>query len=831
MRLKTALLGGLALASPLAPIAFAQEPSSPAPARTDSTQLEEIVVTARRVEERLQDVPLSVKAFSGDNLQKSNINSIDQLANLTPGLQYSPDFGRVSERPVIRGISALRPEAPQPVSVFRDGVYIRDGVLGLLLDDAQRVEVVKGPQSALYGRSTYAGAINYASVKPGNDWTGRITLMSADHDTREIFGAVTVPLIDDVLSVRLGGKYYTYGGEYTNVATGNKIGQEESSQVQATVLFKPTQNLELIGFVSRREDDDGHFAVTVRTVPTLSPTGAFISQNGSSNVPNGGLCNGQRLNILGGFNAVTRAFNPADAATLNNGWPCGPASAPANGLVRRNETDFQGWIDPRTGKDYGDAGGLYRITESRSLTANLDVLNGHTVSYIGAITQQWTILGQDQSYSGVRFAPTRTPWSTINDDKLQYFTHELKLSSPQDQTLTWLVGASTYNERTSGLASNVVRFDPLLTLAQNNSVPFSQLQRDPTRAVATTEIESRAYFGRVQFTGIPRVKLSAETRYFEDDVTVGGTVVGTAVASVGGFTAGQPVFFRCPGTTTPGCTVTFDGWAPRFTADFKLTDDAMLYAQWAKGFKAGGFNTSPGLSAPEIPFEGEEITAYEAGIKSEWFDRRLRANLAVFKNDVSGLQLSNLAVITSPTTGLTSTVTVINNVGEAETQGAEIELSARLLSWLTVSGNYAYTEAEAIKGTETNNGQAFGGNLSVAGKTLPRSPRDSAAVSIDVDYPIGAGDYRLFGRVDYTYQSRRFAEIQNLIWAAPVTRINLNAGVETERLRLGVFVRNATDELASLNGFRYLDPNTFRRTAADFLPRGRQVGATISAKF
>jgi iron complex outermembrane recepter protein len=152
-------------------------------ANTSNAKAEEdvqtIVVTARRVDERLIDVPLTIRAMTDREIKERGINSLSDLAQFTPGLSYSPDLGRVSERPVLRGVSALRPEAPQPVSVFIDGLYMRDGVLGVLLDDAQRVEVIKGPQSALYGRSTYMGAINYITVKPGNDFKGRVRARSS----------------------------------------------------------------------------------------------------------------------------------------------------------------------------------------------------------------------------------------------------------------------------------------------------------------------------------------------------------------------------------------------------------------------------------------------------------------------------------------------------------------------------------------------------------------------------------------------------------------------------------------------------------------------------
>jgi iron complex outermembrane recepter protein len=257
-----------------------------------------------------------------------------------------------------------------------------------------------------------------------------------------------------------------------------------------------------------------------------------------------------------------------------------------------------------------------------------------------------------------------------------------------------------------------------------------------------------------------------------------------------------------------------------------------LYAQIAKGDKSGGFNATPGLSANLLTFNGERIWAYEVGIKSDWMDNRLRVNIAAFWNDINGLQLSNIAPYVNPVTGSPVTTTVINNVGKARTKGIEAEVIARVSDPVTISANYAFTDAKALVGTETTNGTVFGGNRSVAGFSLPRSPRHSATGAINFEKPLFADqDLKLIGRADFTYQSRRYAEIQNLIWADPVTKVNVSIGVQNDRFKATLWVKNLFENNNSLNGFRYLDPNTFRRTAVDFLPRLRQAGATFNYNF
>ena len=167
-------------------------------------------------------------------------------------------------------------------------------------------------------------------------------------------------------------------------------------------------------------------------------------------------------------------------------------------------------------------------------------------------------------------------------------------------------------------------------------------------------------------------------------------------------------------------------------------------------------------------------------------------------------------------------------MGKARTRGLETDVVVKAATWLTFSGNYAYTDAKAREGTETTNGTAFGGNRSVAGFTLPRTPAHSFAASVAVDFPMGTNGLYFFARTDVAYQSRRYAEIQNLIWADAFTRVNANLGVRGGAWRVTAFVKNAGNDDTSLNGFRYLDPATFRRTAVDFLPRLRQYGLTVA---
>ena len=794
--LTSAILAALpALAQTAAPeaapaAANQAEAAKPADDAATSTvqELGRIVVTARRIGERLQDVPLSIMAMTGRDLEDRNVKSIADLSLLTPGLSYSPDFGRTGERPVVRGISVTRNDAPQPVSIFIDGVYVRDGALSLGLDDAQRVEVIKGPQSALYGRSTYAGAINYVTTRPGDKLTGKVSATIASDGERAVFGALTVPIKEELLSMRVRLKHSEFGGQYTNPLDGSKLGKERSDSAGVQFFLRPSSDFDATLAVDTARDRDGQFAITSRPIP-IQAGGVVTNQNGSTNAANGTVCNGHLLQLVGTDPAtgLPSASVPASASTKANGYPCGSMSYDGTSFARATGP-LSNYTDPKTGINYGDVNGLKRDIDRAALTMNWYIGDGYTLTSQTAATRQRANTGYDQSYNGTPLA-FGSSWLTYDRDALDYKSQEIRLSSPTDQDLSWMVGAFYYDEDFKGQTSTVVS-GTLTTLA-------------PLTDKLSTSIRNFAPFGRLQYQFNPDTRLSVEGRYSSERVKVSGVVSGER---------------------------TFSDFAPRVILDYKPTANMMVYGQVARGSKSGGFNTTIGIDPKDFSYNGEKITAIEFGSKSRMLGGRLLFNAALFQNNISGLQLSNVVLYTT-SSGAQQINTVVNNVGKARTRGMELELMYQATPWLMLSGNYAYTDAKAISGTDVTHGQNFGGNRDVAGFTLPRSPKQSAAVSAAVDLPIDGTGLRFTSRIDASYQSRRYADLQNLIWADAFTRINLSAGVRGANWRLTGFVRNATDDNTPMNAFRYIDAATFRRTAADFLPRLRQYGVSLAYDF
>ena len=185
-------------------------------AADDGIALQEVLVTARKREESLQDVPLAVTALTAETLQNRQVQSIDDVAKFAPGLVFSKSFGRSTERPVVRGLASVlagtNATVETGVAYFLDGVYYPGDIQSLDMNDVERVEVIRGPQSALYGRNTYAGAINFITRRPGDRLAGGFT-GNFDQDETQVSARASGPLFSDALSGNISARYYKFDGQ------------------------------------------------------------------------------------------------------------------------------------------------------------------------------------------------------------------------------------------------------------------------------------------------------------------------------------------------------------------------------------------------------------------------------------------------------------------------------------------------------------------------------------------------------------------------------------------------------------------------------------------
>ena len=456
-----------AVAMALAPPVWAQ-----APATDSEPRLSEIVVTARMRAESLQDVPLTITALTAQKIQSAGISNIQELTAFTPGFHFDNTGSRQGSSIRIRGldINTANPTR-QNASFFIDGVYYPGTVQSINFADLERVEVIKGPQSALFGRQTFGGAVNFITKDPSPRLTGTANATVAEDGYREVTGGVSIPVVADKLFVRLSGRSYDFDGVFRNSVDGAKLGRQESRSYSATVIARPADWLELKVRYIGSEDDDGQAAVAQLGINDLNCTP-----------------------VAGKAKFFCGEIPPVPRFALNT-----VAAPNALGI---SEFGFRRNAD------------LY----TASATANFSGFT-LTASY-GGYRDKNVDVG-DLDLTGIPRFGTAT-FQRFKDD-----SGEIRLVSPGDKRLRFVVGAYVYDGRfestgfTSGsfsvLGGNLALFpatgSPDVAEASNRAV-FGSVSFDLPRDV-TASLELRAQEDEVSNTGgtgAARRTLSGKTR-------------------------------------------------------------------------------------------------------------------------------------------------------------------------------------------------------------------------------------------------------------------------------------------------------------------------------
>lgn len=236
----------------------------PKTAAEPKAELQEVIVSARKRNERLQDVPLTITAVTSDDLTAAGITNVSDLSNVTPGFHYEKEGSRQISQPRIRGmeINTANPTR-QNASFFIDGVYMPGSIQSLDLGEFERVEVVKGPQSALFGRQTFGGAVNFVSKEPRNDLEADVSTTLGSYGLRELSGSLAGALIDDKLYGRVHINSHNYGGKFNNSVDGARLGKEDSLSGSGVLTWTPADVLRFDLRYMRQEDKDGPMPIVM----------------------------------------------------------------------------------------------------------------------------------------------------------------------------------------------------------------------------------------------------------------------------------------------------------------------------------------------------------------------------------------------------------------------------------------------------------------------------------------------------------------------------------------------------------------------------------------
>ena len=823
MKFKLAVFGALALGVIVAP----------RPVIAQEGALEEIIVTARKREESVQDIPIAVSAFTANDIRELGILSVDDIALYTPGFSFQSGFGRNPglDRPAVRGQTTILNGIAnaKAVSTFVDGVYVGGLVSSVDLANIERVEIIKGPQSAQYGRGTYAGAINYVTRRPTDEFAGEVSLGAAEHESYDLSAWASGPLVADRAWFRVSAGYRQYGGEHINTVTDEEVGDQETMNLAAKLFLTPSENFEATLALAYQETDDGHPALALQGRDHNnccfrgSPSGSldisgvtgprareYYIGEARRNLPVALLT--EELDSVGGAGYRMERFSASLTMhyDLNNDWRL---SSLTGNISDETESFLDGTYG---GYDFGSA-----------------LINGYpsflrpTFKRVFCPPPAFGLCGNFQRMIG---------------GEQTDFSQELRLSSSADRPLRATVGLYYYKGKKhelmdSKVVPKVAEELGIAGLVGGTVLPNSTFDND--------DVTNTAVFGGLEWDINDQWAATLEARWAQDDITV--RIYNTSDIN----------------TLDSEHSEKFDSVNPRVTLSYRPDDNTNLYLNISKGSKPGDFNSEVPTGPDGQPDESfravEEEVAwnYEVGYKGRLMDGRMALNVAAYRTEVTDQQFTTVIETASG-----SSTSLIDNVGETEISGLEVEVEALLADSLTVNAGYAWTNAEIAKWINSDEADLRGANGSlhdlhrlgsVAGKQVPRIPEHSASLVVRHEGPEMASGFSWFLVGDVVYEGSRFSQVHNLIETGAMTRVGLRLGARRDTLEVVLWARNLFDDDAPLDILRYIDrrsgglpnparipgnvagelgnPSSTPRGFTVSLPRGRQIGVTLTYGF
>lgn len=785
--LRAAALCGASLAAAIS-ISSAQAQNAPTPAATPTTVqpgggIEEIVVTAQKRSENLQRVPIAITAFTSETLQRKGITDIAQLGKFAPGVEIvgtSPFSGSSQVLSAyIRGIGQndFAFNLDPGVGVYVDGVYFARTV-GAVVDllDLDHVEILKGPQGTLFGRNAIGGAISVVTRDPGKDFSGKAEFTYGDFNRVDINATVDVPLIEDKLYGQLSFSsktkdgffhYLTFPGTYQtdqgrflrpDSTTYAEAGGNNDQNIRAKLKWNATSDITVRLTADYSHDNDQATPSQLITVqPGLKDVyNACITTPAAvlATTPLAGICNSPRglplplrdvpahpiLPPLGGANIS----NPADPYLPfdNRLVPTqrDTAYSQGAGYSKIYTWGVEGVIDARLKPNLS----LKSITAYRNLDSRFALDVPGTPMPIG-----------DHAF-------TETQWQ---------FSQELQaIGSFLDNRLKSVVGVYYFHEQ-GNLTDNVDFAGGLLQIYGPNRF----------------KTDSYAAFTQQEFHITDKLGVVGGIRYTRDEKYFRG---GQRDLNSLAFKLGYPLALH-PDPNDPTLyfpqsdnSLKFNNVSFKAGVNYQLMPQTLTYFTFSQGYKAGGWTTratTPILTVPS--FKPEKANTYEIGAKSQLFDRKVQANVALFYTDYTDLQVTVQQGV--------SPVTL--NAAQAQIKGAEADLVFALTHRLTVSSTLAYIDA---KYTQKDAGTTLGNQF-------VNTPKFATSLNIDYEYPLAAGATVVF-HGDYAHRSSIARDGENtpqLI--TPITDVVgalLSYHPPSDRWHVDAGVTNLTNERYFVSG-------------------------------
>ena len=820
-------------------------------------EVTEIIVTVRQRAESIQDVPGAVTAFSAAQIEASGIQRAEDFIHQTPGVSIV-NTAEVGDTQVnIRGINGTR-DAETNYALIIDGVLMTNpAALNREYANLQQIEILKGPQGALYGRNAAAGAIVITTAKPGAEWGGSVKASVAQDQSRTLSALVGGPIADS-FGLSVSGDFRDSDGYYRNsyVATTQPDGNAsvvdnfKSWDVAARAVWQPSDNLTLDGKVRVGEVDAGSISFnSVFHIPSLVnflETAFFyapeVAAFGNENV------NGHNFQ----FDNNIIPFNNQNSveASVKVDYDLGWADLTAWGLYSDIENDLGAdgtsgafgffWGDQQC-IDTTDEFGFYPVAPPQLIVpagAFGPGSGGPAGSLFGAYT------------------PTACDGTQYQVRNQKDYSFEVRLASKGDQPLRWLGGLYYLNiDREVGVNTGIDRgFGIIPTL-------FTTDVRNPTEQLAHDQFGTDVYavFGQLAYDVTDTIEASLAVRYDREERTVDNLVpvsattqyINTCNPAAPPGTGGAPINTGlCATGSIAAKSENFDAFEPKVSLTWDATDSVTFYGTAGVGFKSGGFNNQGSAATIDLfinepllgaggPFEGEfspvniddsyreeTSTSYEAGVKTQWLDNRLRVEAAAYHVDVDDMQFFEFVV------GGFGLLRVVSNIDTVKIDGFEISTNLAATDWLSLYAGANFNNTEIKKNAARPD---------TVGNNSPYTPDYTWSAGAQVQYPLSA-DFDFVGSVDvsgvgdtwfHVVQAQDRPTIFSLAFPLDAANysvakrdayslVNLRAGFSTDSLSVVAFIKNALDESyleevipAPEFGGSFIHPGTERRVGVE----------------
>ena len=685
----------------------------------DTITLEEVIITAQRRSTDLQTTASAVSAYSGSDLSDRSITNIETLGQFNPSMDVALYQGEAQV--YIRGIgySGIIGGTDSSTAMHINGVYMsRSSAAAPGFFDIDRIEVVRGPQGTLYGRNATSGSVNIITKGPSETFSAEGFVSVGNYEANKTFAAISGPIGDSGVLARLAVQKENHSG-YTTLARpvsdplglGQATGEAESKDditARLSLEMNPNEDVK------------------------ISLVGDYYEADDSQSV-------WLYLNRGTGTNPFMQ-----DYLATNGGSLPSPKSRNIGSDIEHINKPIIWGVTGRVDWDLGE----YGLT-SISAYKKTNPLNRNDLDTTAAF-------GVDQ----------------LREEDHRQFSQEFQLSSPEGETLEWILGLYYFQEENDVRNEYFIPFvDEQFGLPSDDGCCLLKLN-------GTAETESFAVFGEATYQLSETLELVLGGRYGSE--------------KRGGENA---VVFRnfLPGVLDNVATFrdeTFSSFTPKIGFNYTMNEDIFFYTSASKGFKSGGFNIG---SYQNTPFDPEEIWAYEFGVKADLLDNRLRLNSALFFYDYTDLQIQDVE----------SNNTIVRNAATAEIKGLELEGTALITENFKMDFGFTYLDAKFKKATLLDPKHQSLGLQNLSGFSLPRAPKFKFVYGAEYHFDLSNSD-TLTLRADWSWQDETFFSAFNIDELGQESYHWLKAratyATANDQWKVSAFVDNITDEVVATNG-------------------------------